>query len=97
MVGLAYSNLEKAWYLVTELPALRFQSTADTYTGPDKCVQGQTSVCISGEMKSLAEALTRALLTTVRVLLPMELNTGNTRQSKGAGSLPKPRTLVHGW
>lgn len=72
-------------------------STADTYTGPDKCVQGQTSVCISGEMKSLAEALTRALLTTVRVLLPMELNTGNTRQSKGAGSLPKPRTLVHGW
>lgn len=29
--------------------------------------QGQTSVCISGEMKSLAEALTRALVTTVRV------------------------------
>lgn len=40
--------------------------------------QGQT-VCISAEMKTLAEALTRALVTTVRVLLPMELNTGNTR------------------
>lgn len=91
MAGPAYSNLEKAWCLVTELPALRFQCQLQTPT------QGQTSVCISGEMKSLAEALTRALLTTVRVLLPMELNTGNTRQSKGAGSLPKPRTLVHGW
>lgn len=63
-------------------------------------------------MKSLAEALTRALVTTVRVLLPMELNTGNTRhrakelapfQSPGpypmVGSLPRVqgRQLEGSW
>lgn len=96
--------------MVTELPAalarLRFQCQLQTPT------QGQTSVCISGEMKSLAEALTRALLATVRVLLPMKLNTGNARhrakesapsQNPGpwsmVGSLPKAqgRQLEGSW